>query len=151
MGIGFYILSLLFLVLAGFALYVVRVNGWGHRIRRVIGLRGISSLAVVPIHYMIISLALSVTQGNLSPGLFIPMTILITYCSLSWARQIENLAQFLKGLKMSNVMITSMGCGLVLLLTGLMVPFSHQAILPNLIATLAQLVICLMLVVRWKS
>lgn len=33
---------------------------------------------------------------------------------------------------------------------GLMVAFSRQAILPNLIATLAQLVICLMLVVRWK-
>lgn len=149
-GVGFYALSIFYIAIGCLILYIIRLNLLGDNIKSVIGLRGISCLAVVPLHYTVIFIFASLIRLPVNTSTFLAVGAAIFYLTFTLARLTETFASFLQGLKISNAAFITTGLLLVVALTYLLSYLPGQTIVSSLVAASAQLIICLMLVVKWR-
>ncbi|MGE5659187.1 MAG: heparan-alpha-glucosaminide N-acetyltransferase domain-containing protein [Actinomycetota bacterium] len=114
-----------------------------------VSLRGIASLAVVPVHYFLIYwLATCGIQGlDLFPYFLLAIPVLVA--SFLLARAVENLSRKLRQVKNLRALWLSL-VAMFLLAAGLTLVFSHgDASVVMFTKTWGQLVLCLLFVVRW--
>ena len=113
-----------------------------------LSLRGIASLAVVPVHYFLIYLA--VIAGGTGVNLFGYSLIAIAVLTASFflARSIENLSQIIRQVKKQRLVWFGLAA-MFILAAGLTLFYSQQstslALFPR---TFGQIVLCLLFVVR---
>jgi uncharacterized membrane protein len=149
-GVGFYALSIFYIVVGCLALYIIRLNSLGESIKPIIGLRGISCLAVVPLHYTVIFIFASLIKLPVNAPIFLVVGAAIFYLTFTLARLTETFANFLQGLNVSNATFITTGLLLVVALTYLLGYLPTQTIASSLVTASAQLILCLMLVVKWR-
>ncbi|MGB3511212.1 MAG: hypothetical protein WBA93_18645 [Microcoleaceae cyanobacterium] len=115
----------------------------------ILSLRGISALAVVPVHYFLIYLVVinGVTEVNLVS--FSILTLVILILSFYLARSVEQLSQKLREMEQKKLIWFTLS-GIFLLTASLTLVWgisnSTLAMLPR---TVGQIVLCQLLVVRW--
>lgn len=147
-GIGFYIVSFA-IILVGIAISLVCTNSKLTNLQEALSLKGIASLAVVPIHYILIYLV--VISGGKSVDLFKYSLIAIAVLVLSFffSRQVENVGQKVRQFKqqktvwLSLVAILTIAAALTLI-TGQ----QTTSIAPIYPRTFGQLILCLLFVLR---
>ena len=148
-GVGFYVAS--FAVISISLAGVVAVCGepklrvW----QDALSLKGIASLAVVPLHYFLIYLV--VLAGGTGVDLFRYSLIAIAVLAGSFflARSVENLSQIIRQVKTQTVVWFGL-VALFIVAAGLTLFYSQQSISLALFPrTLGQLVLCLLFVIRW--
>ena len=148
-GIGFYIVSFA-IILGGLAISLALcTNSKFANCQEALSLKGIASLAVVPIHYILIYLV--VISGGKEVNLFKYSLIAIAVLILSFflSRQVENLSQKVSQLKKQK--LVWLGLVGIFLLAAIITLISGKeaasiAIYPR---TFGQIVLCLLFVVRW--
>src|ERR671933_836331 len=148
-GIGFYVVS--------FAVIAISLGGslaiCGEPRLKVcqdaLSLRGIASLAVVPVHYFLIYLVVIAKVTGVDLFGYSLIAIAVLAASFSGARAVENLSQIIRQVKKQRVVWFGLAAMFVLA-AGLTLIYSSQestslALFPR---TFGQIVLCLMFVVR---
>src|ERR687886_1234511 len=148
-GIGFYVVS--------FAVIAISLAGslaiCGEPRLKVcqdaLSLRGIASLAVVPVHYFLIYLVVIAKVTGVDLFGYSLIAIAVLAASFSGARAVENLSQIIRQVKKQRVVWFGLAAMFVLA-AGLTLIYSSQestslALFPR---TFGQIVLCLMFVVR---
>jgi len=148
-GVGFYVVSfaVISISLAGVLAMCgePKLRVW----QDALSLKGIASLAVVPVHYFLIYLV--VLAGVTGVDLFRYSLIAIPVLAGSFflARSVENLSQIIRQVKTQKVVWFGL-IALFVVAAGLTLFYSQQsaslALFPR---TFGQLVLCLLFVIRW--
>lgn len=148
-GIGFYVVSFA-IILGGIAISLALCTNYKlANLQEALSLKGIASLAVVPIHYILIYLV--VISGGKEVDLFKYGLIAIAVLILSFflSRQVETLSQRVRQLKNQKVVWLGL-VGLFLLAAAITLISGQEAtaiaIYPR---TFGQIVLCLLFVVRF--
>jgi hypothetical protein len=147
-AIGFYIASFAIIILSIAWSLVIYGNSRLKIYQNALSLRGIASLAVVPIHYCLIYLV-NLGVGK-SLGLFSFCLIAIAVCTMSFliARFVEKLSQILHKVRQQRIVWSSLVV-MFLLATSLTLIYSRESTsLVILTRTWGQIVLCLLLVIR---
>ena len=148
-ALGFYVVSFAVLLI-GLALCLAmcgepRLKGC----QNALSLKGIASLAVVPVHYFLIYLVTII--GVTGVGLFSFGLIAIAVLTLSFllARSVEKLSQIIRQIKKQKVVWFGL-VAMFLLAAGVTLIYNKES--PSLVMltrTFGQIVLCLLFVVRW--
>lgn len=148
-ALGFYVVSfaVLLICLAG-ALALCGTDRL-KKVQNALSLRGIASLAVVPLHYFLIELIAVLGINGLNLFSFFIVALAVVTSSFLLARYVENLSRILR--KVQNQKAVWVGLVIMFLLTAsLTIIFSRESTsLVMLTRTWGQLVLCLLFVVRW--
>lgn len=146
-SLGFYIASFAALLL-GFALALSISGGLKKTYQRVLSLRGVASLAVVPIHYFFVGLVYQIGAKDLNLSAFVVLTVVILVMSFLIARLIENISQRLHTINKQNLLW--LGLVLILLLSAsvTLTYGGENTALALFSTTLGQVILCLLLSVR---
>ncbi|HEY9890547.1 MAG TPA: heparan-alpha-glucosaminide N-acetyltransferase domain-containing protein [Candidatus Sericytochromatia bacterium] len=148
-GVGFYVLSFA-VILIGLAGSLA--IGGGPRLKvfqKALSLRGIASLAVVPVHYFLIYLV--TISGGTGVDLFRYFLIALFVSTMSFllARSVENISQTIRKIKKQRVVWFGL-VTLFVLVAGITLICSREstslALFPR---TFGQIVLCLLFVVRF--
>lgn len=146
---GFYVVSFA-VVLSGLACSLAICGSSRLRVcQNALSLRGIASLAVVPVHYFLIYLVASIGINRLGSFSFCILAIGVLTTSFLIARFVEDLSRMVRQIQSQRFV----WFGLVvmfLLAAGVTLIFSRESTsLVMLTRTFGQIVLCLLLVVRW--
>ncbi len=147
-GVGFYVVSFA-VILSGIAAVLIMCGDSRLKVcQDALSLKGIASLAVVPLHYFLIYLAVSLGVTGVDLFRFALSAIAISTMSFLLSRAVENLSQIIRQVKKQKVAWFGLAVMLVLA-AGLTLFYSRDstslALLPR---TLGQLVLCLLFVLR---
>jgi uncharacterized membrane protein len=147
-GIGFYVLSFT-VILLGIAGVLALCGNQRLRVcQEALSLRGIASLAVVPVHYFLIYLV--VISGGKGVDLFrySLIAIAVSVGSFLLSRAVENLSQMIRQMKRQKVVWFGLAA-MFLFAAGLTLIFSRESTsLALFTRTFGQIVLCLLFVVR---
>jgi uncharacterized membrane protein len=148
-GIGFYVVSFA-IILSGLAISLALCTSPKlANLQEALSLKGIASLAVVPVHYILIYLV--VISGGKGVDLFkySLIAIAVVIFSFFFSRQVENLSQKVRQFNQQKVVWLGL-VGLFLLAATITLISGQEAtsiaIYPR---TFGQIVLCLLFVVRW--
>ncbi|NES82116.1 MAG: DUF1624 domain-containing protein [Moorea sp. SIO2B7] len=149
-GIGFYVISftIIFLGLAWSLAFIgdSRLKIW----QNTASLRGISSLAVVPVHYYLIHLL--TVLGIVGLGFFgySVVTIGVLTASFFLARSLEQLSKSICQIKNRKLIWLVLVTILLLAASITLIYNKESAFLVMSTRTLGQIILCLLLVIRWE-
>ena len=149
-GIGFYVLSFTVILLGIAGVLALCGNPRLRVCQEALSLRGIASLAVVPVHYFLIYLVVISVSGEKGVDLFrySLIAIAVSVGSFLLSRSVENLSQMIRQMKRQKVVWFGLAA-MFLFAAGLTLIFSREstslALLPR---TFGQIVLCLLFVVR---
>lgn len=148
-ALGFYIVSFAVLLIGlAWSLAICgecRLRGC----QNILSLKGIASLAVVPVHYFLIYLVVIIGMTGLSLFSFCVIAIAVLTTSFLLARSIEKLSRMIHQIKKQNV-VWFVLVTMFLLAAGATLFFGKESTyLVMLVRTLGQIVLCLLLVIRW--
>ena len=152
-NIGFYVVSFMVIALGLLCSLIIvsKAEPETSSLIKMLSLRGISSLAIVPIHYFLIYLLALFNFVNLN-GLYFIVTIIGLVClSFYLAHFVNSLSQKLaKSKNQSRVRFTLLTLlGICIFLT---IPYNYkgsESLLLNTSAFLGQIILCLMLPLKW--
>lgn len=148
-GVGFYVVSFAVILIGLAASLLMCANPKLKICQDALSLRGIASLAVVPVHYFLIYLAVLAGATGMDVFRYSLIAILVLAGSFFLARSVENLSQIMRQVKTQKVVWV--GLVALFVLAGSLTLFYSQpsasiALFPR---TLGQLALCLLFVVRW--
>jgi uncharacterized membrane protein len=148
-GVGFYVVSFAVILIGLAASLLMCANPKLKICQDALSLRGIASLAVVPLHYFLIYLAVLAGATGMDVFRYSLIAILVLAGSFFLARSVENLSQIIRQVKTQKVVWV--GLVALFVLAGSLTLFYSQpsasiALFPR---TLGQLALCLLFVVRW--
>lgn len=147
-ALGFYIVSFAVILMALAGVLAISSSPKLERSQNAIALKGISSLAVVPVHYFLIYCLVSAGITGLGSVNFGLLTIAVVILSFLLARLVESLSHVLQRRQNQRVLWFSL-VGMFLLLASVTLIYSGQSLSFAMITrTLAQLALCLLFVVR---
>ncbi len=146
---GFYVVSFA-VIFSGLAWSLAMCGSSGLKgCQNALSLRGIASLAVVPVHYFLIDLVVVIGVKQLGLFSFCILAIGVLTTSFLLARFVEDLSRIMRLLQKQRVVW--FGLVVMFLLAGILTfIFSQEnTSLVMLTRTFGQIVLCLLLVVRW--
>jgi uncharacterized membrane protein len=147
-GIGFYVVSFA-IILAGLAISLaLSTNSKLANLPQALSLKGIASLAVVPIHYILIYLV--VISGGKEVDLFkyILIVIAIVVFSFFLSGQVEHLSQKVRQFNQPKIVWLGLVGLFVLAATITIISGKEATVLAIYPRTFGQIVLCLLFVVR---
>ena len=148
-SVAFYVVSFAVILLGLAASLLICSNPKLKISQDALSLRGIASLAVVPLHYFLIYLVVLAGATGMDLFRYSLIAIAILAGSFLLARSVENLSQIIRQVKTQKVVWVGLAA-LFVLAAGLTLfyssPNASLALFPR---TLGQLVLCLLFVVRW--
>lgn len=148
-GVGFYVVSFTVILLGLAASLIMCSNPKLNICQDALSLRGIASLAVVPLHYFLIYLVVSAGGTGMDLFRYSLIAIAILAGSFFLSRCVENLSQILRQVKTQKVVWIGL-VSLFVLAAIITLFYSQQSVsLALLPRTLGQLILCLLFVVRW--
>lgn len=147
-GIGFYVVSFAVILISLAGSLAIRGEPKLKVGQDALSLRGIASLAVVPVHYFLIYLAIIAGGTGLNLFGYSLIAIAVLTASFFLARSIENLSQIIRQVKKQRIVWFGLAA-MFILAAGLTLFYSQQstslALFPR---TFGQIVLCLLFVVR---
>jgi uncharacterized membrane protein len=148
-AVAFYVASILVLSIVIVVLYFIKIYSFSNLLENYIGLRGVSSLAIVPIHYGLISILSVVGFNNLNPLIFIAIVLLISYISFICADQVESWGRSLVRVwPTQRILYTGLTLvALCAIITWFTSPESSFVLV--VAVTAGQILLCLLLTIRW--
>ncbi|MDJ0556004.1 MAG: hypothetical protein QNJ68_16500 [Microcoleaceae cyanobacterium MO_207.B10] len=148
-ALAFYIVSFA-IILIGLAVSLVIGRETTPKIcQDILSLRGISALAVVPVHYFIIYLVVISGATELNFVSYCLVTLVILIASFYLARSVEQLSQKLRKIERRKLIWFTLS-GIFLLAASLTLFWGiNNPVLAMLPRTVGQIVLCQLLVVRW--
>jgi uncharacterized membrane protein len=148
-GVGFYVVSFAVILVGLAASLIICGNPKLKICQDALSLRGIASLAVVPLHYFLIYLTVKAGATGMDLFRYSLIAILVLAGSFFLARSVENLSQIIRQVKTQKVVWVGL-VAMFVLAASLTLFYSQQsasiALFPR---TLGQLALCLLFVVRW--
>lgn len=148
-GIGFYVVSFA-IILGGLAISLaLRANSKLAGLQEALSLKGIASLAVVPIHYILIYLV--VISGGKGVDFFKYGLIAIAVLTLSFffSRQVENFSQQVRQFNQQKIVWLGLVMLFILAATVTLITGKEASAIAIYPRTFGQIVLCLLFVVRW--
>lgn len=148
-GIGFYVVSFA-IILGGLAISLaLRTNSKLAGLQEALSLKGIASLAVVPLHYILIYLV--VISGGKGVDFFKYGLIAIAVLTLSFffSRQVENFSQQVRQFNQQKIVWLGLVMLFLLAATVTLISGKEATALAIYPRTFGQIVLCLLFVVRW--
>ncbi len=149
-GIGFYVVSFAVILISLAGVLAMCGNPRLKVCQDALSLKGIASLAVVPVHYFLIYLVVLAGVTGVDLLRYSLIAIAVLAASFFLARAVENLSQIIRQVKTQKVVWFGL-VALFVLAAGLTLIYSSKettslALFPR---TFGQIVLCLLFVIRW--
>ncbi len=147
-GIGFFVVSFAVILVCLAAVLWLQGIDRLKVLRRPLSLKGIASLAIVPIHYLLIYLAAIAGVSNLTIAMFVPVICILLWATFMIAKSVEQLSMTVREVSdqtkvwLALVALLVVSAGLTMMLGQ---SAASLSIYPR---TIGQLALCLLFVVR---
>jgi len=148
-GVGFYVMSFAVILMGLAGTFAICGNPRLIVSQNALSLRGIASLAVVPVHYFLIYLVVLMGGKGMDVFRYSLIAVAVLIASFLLARSVENLSQIIRKIKKQR--IAWFGLAGMFLVAAVITLISSQqstslALIPR---TFGQIVLCLLFVLRW--
>ncbi len=146
---GFYVMSFAVILMSLAGTLAICGNPRLIISQNALSLRGIASLAVVPVHYFLIYLVVLMGGKGMDLFRYSLIAVAVLIASFLLARSVENLSQIIRKIKKQR--IAWFGLAGMFLVAAVITLISSQqstslALIPR---TFGQIVLCLLFVLRW--